>query len=69
MDDQFTCGTTPRDFRRWEFLGRELEGALYARLPGTEPPVIVFGEDLTDLMYEIFRKTAIMESRSWPAKC
>jgi hypothetical protein len=56
-----------REFLDWD-ISNELGGLLYARLRDAEPPVVVRGEDPTDLRDEILRKIGHTEQARWLAR-
>jgi len=60
--EEITATSLEAEFPGWE-VWQGIERLWHARLRGATPPVMVHGEDLTDLRDEITRKVGQMEER------
>jgi hypothetical protein len=63
-EEEVTKESIQAEFRGWEaFQG--VDRRWHARLRGAQTPVMVHGEDLTDLRDEIRRAVSQAEERAW----
>lgn len=60
MADEYTKEALQQEFKAWE-IWEGMLGSWHARVKGATPPIMVWGEDLTDLRDQIKAKTVRMK--------